>query len=374
MAVTTALSFPMLNRNQLIFQPLAARKNKFDVSKMIRPDAVRKNMGEKGEAVMRETIDRIRAARESGKSRMLTFGAHTIKNGLSPVLIRLIEDGWITHLATNGAGIIHDWELAFHGETSEDVRENTSKGEFGASQETGFNINMAIIMGAYHGLGYGASIGAMVHNDGFEIPNRGVLLSEAQYLMESNPDKALSAINLLQKIKELGLKHDQFVSVPHQYKEYGLQAAAYRLGIPFTGHPMIGHDIIYIHPANSCIAIGQAAERDFLAFAHNVSNLDGGVYISLGSAVMSPMIFEKSLSMSQNLAIQNGRHIDNHYMVIADLQECTWDWSQGEPPETDPAYYLRFMKTFARMGGTAHYMTADNRDFLLALWQGLQKV
>ena len=94
----------------------------------------------------------------------------------------------------------------------------------------------------------------------------------------------------------------------------------------------------------------------------------------IGSAVMSPMIFEKSLSMSQNLHIQKGEHIDNHYMLIVDLAKSSWDWSKGEPPITNPAYYLRYLKTFNRMGGTMKYLSADNRDFLLALYQRLHKI
>jgi len=136
---------------------------------------------------------------------------------------------------------------------------------------------------------------------------------------------------------------------------------------------MIGHDIIYIHPMNHCAAIGRTAERDFLSFAQGVSNLDGGVYLSIGSAVMSPMIFEKSLSMSQNLAIQKGQHIDNHFITVVDLAESHWDWSKGEPPMDNPDYYLRYNKSFSRMGGTMNYLTADNRDFLLALWHGLSQ-
>ena len=82
---------------------------------------------------------------------------------------------------------------------------------------------------------------------------------------------------------------------------------------------------------------------------------------------MSPMIFEKSLSMSQNLAIQQGQHMDGHYILVSDLAESTWDWSKGEPPEDDPAYYMRYNKSFSRMGGTMRYLQADNRDLLLNL-------
>jgi hypothetical protein len=96
--------------------------------------------------------------------------------------------------------------------------------------------------------------------------------------------------------------------------------------------------------------------------------------MSVGSAVMSPMIFEKSLSMAQNLALQQGHTIQDHYMMVVDLQESHWDWTQGEPPEDNPDYYMRFNKSFNRMGGTLRYLCADNRDFLLHLWQGLREI
>ena len=103
-----------------------------------------------------------------------------------------------------------------------------------------------------------------------------------------------------------------------------------------------------------------------------IAIVSGGVYLSIGSAVMSPMIFEKSLSMAQNLAIQAGRHIDRHFIVVVDLAESRWDWTrQGEPPADSADYYLRYCKTFSRMGGEMRYITADNRDFLPALCEEL---
>jgi hypothetical protein len=161
------------------------------------------------------------------------------------------------------------------------------------------------------------------------------------------------------------------LEIPHRWKSYGVQAAGYRLEVPFTGHPMIGHDIIYCHSANSGAAVGRTAERDFLSFAHSIAELDHGVYLSVGSAVMSPMIFEKSLSMARNLAHQEGRSIEHHTMIVVDLQESRWDWSRGEPPEDHPDYYLRFYKSFSRMGGTLRYAAADNRVFLPGLLRAL---
>jgi hypothetical protein len=136
---------------------------------------------------------------------------------------------------------------------------------------------------------------------------------------------------------------------------------------------MIGHDIIYEHPLASGAAIGRAAMRDFLCYAEGVSRLAGGVYLSVGSAVMSPMIFEKSLSMARNLARQRGETIEDHFMLVADLAPSTWDWTKGgEPPAENPAYYLRYCKSFSRMGGTMRYLSADNRDLLLGLRRRLR--
>ncbi len=366
------MPFEQLDRHKLVIKPLCERKNKVFIEQdHVPPLAEPRTLSPMAAAIIKETVERLRIARASGAARMLTFGAHTIKNGLSPVLIKLIEDGWITHLATNGAGIIHDWEFAFQGQSSEDVRANVARGEFGAWQETGFFINLAIVVGAYRGLGYGESVGALVHHERLDIPSTSELRAEITTLIDTDPERSAAAADLLGVIRRFSLKPGR-LEVPHPYKQFGLQAAAYRLNIPFTGHPMIGHDIIYVHPMNHCAAIGRAAQRDFLTFAQNVAQLDGGVYISLGSAVMSPMIFEKSLSMAQNLAIQKGRHIDNHFIVVADLQASHWDWQQGEPPSDNPDYYLRYNKTFARMGGTMRYVSADNRDFLTALRSELE--
>ncbi len=276
------------------------------------------------------------------------------------------------HLCTNGAGIIHDWEFAFQGHSSEDVRENVAVGEFGIWEETGFYINLALVIGAYEEKGYGASVGSLILNESLTVPSIAELQDIISSSLNNNDyEKAARAINLLAKIKDYGIESGKKLLCSHPYKHYSVQAQALKLGVPFTSHPMFGHDIIYAHPMNYGNAIGTVAEKDFLSYANSVSNLEGGVYLSIGSAVMSPMIFEKSLSMSRNVALQNNKKIENFSIHVVDLAECTWDWSKGEPPETDSAYYLRYMKTFNRMGGTIDYMQADNRDFLLALYQAL---
>ncbi len=364
------MPYPMLDRSRVRMADLAERRNKVVIARdCILPDTP---PGELDDAVLERiaaAADRIRLARDVGKPVVLAFGAHTIKNGLAPVLIKLIEDGWLTHLATNGAGVIHDWEFSFLGESSEDVRANVAAGRFGNWQETGFNINLAINLGAYEGKGYGEAVGAFIDNDGVKIPSPDRLLNGIADAADAPLHAALSAY-VLELVQRFDLKFGKY-QVDHAHKQYSVQAAACRAGIPFTSHPMFGHDIIYNHPMNCGALLGQAAERDFLTFAKAISNIDGGVYLSLGSAVMSPMIFEKSMAMAQNLAIQSGAHIDDHYIVVVDLAECSWDWSRGEPPPDNPAYYLRYNKSFSRMGGTMQYLQADNRDFLLHLTRQL---
>jgi hypothetical protein len=118
--------------------------------------------------------------------------------------------------------------------------------------------------------------------------------------------------------------------------------------------------------------VGRTAERDFLEFTAGVAGLEGGVYLSVGSAVMSPMIFEKALSMARNAAGGKGA-IQNCNIHVVDLQESSWDWDKGEPPADNPAYYLRFMKTFSRMACNSGYLSADNRDFFVSLYRSLAK-
>ena len=366
------MAHPKFDRNKLVIKKLQERINQISIEECQIPlnyNPIKLTSEDK--ELIRMTAKKIIVARKSHKAVILTFGAHTIKNGLAPILIELINRDWVTHLATNGAGIIHDWEFAFQGKSGEDVRENVRKGQFGIWEETGFFINLALVIGAWEGLGYGESIGKMISQKGLLIPEISLLLNEAKEKMDTDPDYSAAAIDLSGVIRKNKLKPG-FLSIPHPYKRFSVQSAAYELKVPFTGHPMFGHDIIYNHPLNHGAAIGRAALNDFLYFTRSVSNLDYGVYLSLGSSVMSPMIFEKSLSMAQNIEIQRKSHIDNHFMLIVDLAKAEWDWAKnGEPPVDNPSYYLRYCKTFNRMGGEMHYMRADNRDFLSGLYHAL---
>jgi hypothetical protein len=201
----------------------------------------------------KELLILLRKARAKGTPIIWALGAHVLKAGLSPVLIDLMKDGWVSGLALNGAGIIHDFELAFSGRTSEDVAAQVRTGRFGMAEETGEYLNEAIIRGAAEGLGLGEAVGAMIARSRF------------------------------------------------RYKKISLLGTAYRLGIPVTVHVAVGTDIIHMHPKASGEAIGAGSLRDFYLFCGLVRKLNGGgVFLNIGSAVILPEVFLKAVSLLRN--------------------------------------------------------------------------
>ena len=367
----------LFDRSRMRYLPLDTRRNKVDIimSVVTEKDFAGPISGNLSDRIGR-IADEIVSARQRGSAVMCAFGAHAIKNGMGQLLGRLVQEGWVTHLATNGAGVIHDWEFAFQGESSEDVRENVALGRFGAWEETGLCINVALAVGAYRGLGYGESVGALIAQNGIEVPTRGELSERVTAPLETGTSQPSiwergAAADLLGLIDYLSIPSG-FLQVEHPYASYSAQALAYASGVPFTSHPMFGHDIIYTHRSNLGAAVGRTAERDFLSFVNGVENLEGGVYLSVGSAVMSPMVFEKSLSMVRNVLLPQGRDVRDCGIHVVDLQEQTWDWNEGEPTADNPAYYLRFMKTFSRMGCRVDYTATDNRIFLTHLYRQLK--
>ena len=322
-------------------------------------------------AILRDCAAQIRAARKRDASVMLIFGAHLVKNGLHKVVNRLVERGFITHLATNGAGVIHDWELAFLGKTAESVRENVATGTFGTWDETGRNIHLALMAGALQGQGFGQSVGRFIEEDGTTLPSAAAL-EKGLCAAPSHP-LAPARAELLRAIVAHKLPAGR-IAVAHPHKATSLLATAFRRGVPFTVHPGVGYDIITNHPMFRGAVIGRAADTDFRLFSGSVERLDGGVVLSVGSAIMAPQVFEKSLSCVNNLRLQAGRPIvQGHTICVVDLQDGgNWDWTRGEPPRDNPAYYLRFCKSFSRMGGTMHYALCDNTVFLLNLLRLLE--
>jgi hypothetical protein len=375
---------PLFNRSKMTYYPLKERVSKLNITETcIAADSwdrpIQPQLAEKAKTITEEII----CAQQKGASVICTFGAHTIKNGLGRMLGQMLANGWFTHLASNGAAVIHDWEFAFLGKSSEDVRLNAAEGRFGTWEETGLYINLALALGAYQGLGYGASVGKMICDKGLHIPEREELLCYAENFMKkvhnsSAATASLAAISasvifdLYELIETLNIPSG-FLSIPHQYCDYSLLAATQQSERPLTCHPMFGHDIIYTHIANRGAVIGRTAEKDFLEYVSSVTGLEGGVYLSVGSAVMSPMIFEKALSMARNTADGKDAIKDINIHVV-DIQKSSWDWSKGEPPADNPAYYLRFMKSFNRMGCKVDYTCADNRDFFVSLYRSLQSI
>jgi len=245
-------------------------------------------------------------------------------------------------------------------------------GRFGTWDETGQSINLAAIAGSAEGLGLGESLGRFINDDGWTLPHVGEL---TRWIREE-PDHPLTAAraDLLQTMQQFELSDGAF-RMHHPHKEFSVVAAAHRLGVPLTVHPGIGYDIYTNHPMFHGGAIGRSAGIDARIFARFVENLTGGVYISLGSAIMSPQVFEKAFSAANNVRRREGKPlITDHYIAVVDIQDGgDWDWARGEPPKDHPAYYLRFCKSFYRMGGTVDYITADNRVVLTNLLASLRE-
>lgn len=323
-----------LNRKKLYFKPLSQRLSKSKIEDiLIEPNSKPPPIPVGYETKLEDLACSIKLSRENNAPIVWAFGAHLVKNGLSKILNKLIEDGYVQHILANEAVIIHDWELAYHGRTEEDVRENIAKGEFGLWEETGRYINMAIKFGARNNLGYGESVGKLICDEELEEGEGEII---------------------------------------HKYKQHSILSEAYRLKIPFSVGATIGQNIHHTHPECDYGAIGKSSGIDFLKLANTLSNIHNGGYISIGSAILSPQIFEKALSMARNIAIQEHKSIDGFFMAINDIQPGQWDWSKGEPPKDNPAYYLRFMKTFARIDSNSVYYQIDNRTFLHNLYHLLK--
>jgi hypothetical protein len=367
-------SFPQpLDLKRIKVFPLAERKNLSQLEKILVDPAKLPPLCSKENAKkIRDCADKIRDARRRNAGVILMYGAHLVKNGAMRIVNSLMEKGWLTHLATNGAGTIHDWELAFTGSTEENVRENTAAGRFGTWDETGRCIQLALLAGAPRGEGYGQSLGRFIEEDGVTLPTADSL--EKALRAELAHPSAPARVELLRAMLTQKLPGGR-IEVKHPWKKTSILAHAFRNGVPLTVHPGIGYDIISCHPMFRGAVIGRAADIDFRLFGGAVEKLDGGVVLSVGSAIMAPQVFEKSVSCVNNLRLQAGRKIvHDHTMYVVDIQDGgNWDWSHGEPPKDNPAYYLRFCKSFSRMGGTMKYLQCDNVAFLHNLLFQLEK-
>ncbi len=291
------MPYPALDPMRLRVFPLAVRRNLANVADEAAKAAAAGLPADPEVMIPIERLaERMLAARVRGAAIMVTYGAHVIKNGAGPLLNALIDAGLVTHLATQGAGIIHDWEFAFQGQSGESVRENAPAGTFGCWDETGRWLNLAALVGAAEGLGWGEAIGRMIGEDQLAIPPAEKLRDE----IAADPANSLAAAkaDLLWAITAHCLPTG-VLRIEHPFKSYSVPAAAYRRRAAFTVHPGIGYDIIVNHPLYHGGAIGRAAGTDARIFAASVDRLDGGVYLSIGSAIMSPQVFEKAFTRGE---------------------------------------------------------------------------
>jgi hypothetical protein len=363
-----------LDLSKLKVLPLAQRASLTTVEQiLVNPDVAPGEVSAANAEIIREAADRIVDAKRRGASIMLIYGAHLLRNGAALILERMMANGWVTHLATNGAGTIHDWEYAWYGASTESVEMGVAGGCFGTWHETASTIHLAIMSGALDGLGYGQALGRLIIEDGATLPDPGDL--ERQIAHEPTHPLTSARADLLRAMREQHWSAGR-VHIDHRWKVASIVAQAWKHHVPLTVHPGIGYDIISNHSVFSGSAIGRAGEWDFKLFGGSVENLDGGVVLSIGSAIMGPQVFEKTISCVNNLRLQSGREIvKDHTFFVVDLQDGGgWDWTQGEPPKSNPAYYLRFCKSYSRMGGLMHYAQCDNLRFVQALYHELKNL
>jgi hypothetical protein len=310
--------YPVFDRRRLKLRPLQERAHDMDVGYVLGIDDPAEEFADPSLPVIAE---RLREAKERGSARLLMMGAHVIKTGVSRFVIELLRKGFLTHVAMNGAGAIHDYELARIGSTTESVARYIRSGEFGLWQETGL-LNEWAREAADLDLGFGENVGRRI----------------------------------------LGSDY------PH--KDVSILAAAYELSIPVTLHVGIGYDIIHEHPNCDGGALGKASYRDFLIYTHTVDRLEGGVMLNFGSSIMGPEVYLKALAMARNVAHPQGRAICHFTTAVFDLVPIQGNYHR-ELPKSDPGYYFRPHKTIlvrtVADGGESFYICGDHRATFPAL-------
>lgn len=310
-------------RKRLQVRPLAERTHDLDIS-VIRPLETTSEV----HPSLLKVAERIRRAREQGCPVILMMGAHVLRSGVQRYLIDLLKRGYLSCIAINGAGMIHDFEFALIGATTESVARYIQEGQFGLWRETG-RLNDIIRDAFQQELGMGEAVGKTIAEGDF----------------------------------------------PH--KEISVLAAGYRLRIPITVHVGIGYDIIHEHPNCDGAATGAASYRDFLRFASMIEQLEGGVVMNFGSAIMAPEVYLKALSMARNVARQDGRAIRHFTTLVCDLHTLPENFRQ-EPSKTHPDYYFRPWKTMlvrtVADGGESFYVQGRHAETIPALWTALRSL
>jgi hypothetical protein len=314
--------YQLFDRSRLKLKPLAERVHELHLDRWL---ALTDPTPEFQHADLLQVARRLASAKEAGAARVLIMGAHVIRAGVNRHVIDLLERGFIDHVAMNGAGAIHDFELARIGATTESVERYIRSGEFGLWRETG-ELNDWVSEADGLSLGLGENIGRRI-------------------LESSYPHRALSIL-----------------------------AAAHRFSVPATVHVGIGYDIVHEHPNCDGAAYGAASYRDFLIFTHTLERLEGGAVLSFGSAIMAPEVYLKALAMVRNVAHQHGRVVRNFTTAVFDIWPIHGDYRK-ELERSDPGYYFRPHKTMlvrtVADGGESFYFQGEHRATLPALRRAL---
>lgn len=312
--------FSKFDRTRLTVESINKREHLIDLSNILplRPTLhVRESL--------RKVGGRIRSARENGSAVIIMLGGHVIRSGVQRYLIDLIEKKYINCVGMNGAVIIHDFEFALIGSTTESVARYVNDGRFGLWRETG-RINDIVKAAAKQDIGLGEAVGRSIE-------------------MENLPHKDIS-----------------------------LLAAAYRSGCPATVHVGIGYDIVHEHPNCDGAAYGQTSYTDFLRFAKVLESLEGGVIVSLGSAVMAPEVFLKALAMVRNIKRRENSRVRRFTTLVCDLLPLPEDYHREAPRDTH-GYYFRPWKTMLIRtvvdGGESFYVKADHSQTVPELWTAI---
>ena len=308
------------DRSRLRLKPLAQRVHDLQASHWMKLEDAAPAFAHPDLATLAEHLAQ---ARQRGAARILMLGAHLLRAGVNRHIIDWMERGVLTHIALNGACAIHDFELALIGATTESVARYIRSGEFGLWTETGLLNDWIRDAG---GQGLGEAVGRRIE------------------------------------------------ASDYPYRELSVLAAAYRCSVPATVHVGIGYDIIHEHPNCDGAALGAASYRDFLVFTRSVENLEGGVMLSFGSAIMAPEVYLKALAMARNVAHQEGREIRHFTTAVFDLMPIEGDFHR-ELPKTRAAYYFRPRKTIlirtVADGGQSYYFCGDHRATFPALWRAV---
>lgn len=313
-----------MKKNDIRLYPLSDRRHDLDLDILLDLEGDPTHLQE-----MLPVAQAITRARDLDRSVILFMGGHVIRSGVQNYLIDLMDQGAITGIAMNGACIIHDFELALIGATTENVKHYIRDGRFGMWQETG-RINDIINEGFKKGLGIGEAMGEAICK-GTEFP----------------------------------------------HKAFSIIGAAYQRNIPVTVHVGIGQDIIHQHPNFDGAATGGASHIDFLKLATQLENISQGVVMNFGSAVMAPEVYLKALSMARNVGRQQGKSLNRLTTLVCDLVPLPRDWKTGLSRKSDN-YYFRPYKTMlvrtVENGGESHYVRGRHNQTIPGLWQALKEV